>query len=65
MAIIELKAPDETCVGCPYNHREVIDHAYYGELTVKHTCQVFGCDITNNRKCDKCKKLARTETTEA
>jgi hypothetical protein len=54
MATITIQVTSDSCKDCKYLRTTVIDHNYYGEKTIKHTCGVFDCVIHNYNKCVEC-----------
>ena len=61
MTTITVLVPDgDTCKGCDYKDHSSYEYAYqcYEE---KDTCNIFKCEIKNNKKCIACKMLAKKD----
>lgn len=57
MAEITLVVPDENCKGCDFLAYSSYKSSYqcYQE---RYYCQIFKCNIANNKKCLSCKLLS-------
>ena len=53
MKLITVCVPDDNCTGCDFlSHSSYESH--YQSCTERYYCQIFKCDIKNNKKCNAC-----------